>query len=211
MYTFFFTFFSTMVYHRILNVVLCAYSRTLFTHSVYTSLHLLAPDSQLILAPSPLPLGKHKSVVCVSDSVSVACMLSSFFAIPWTVALQAPVSMARISQANFLGKKSPQVRILEWIAICFIHRFTTHSLDAMCKLQFMVFLCQIYFISVQFSPPTLCNPMEYSMPGFPVHHQLPEFTQIHVHQVSDAIQPSHPLSSPSPPTFNLFHHQGLFK
>ena len=46
-----------------------------------------------------------------------------------------------------------------------------------------------------------------SMPGHPVHHQLPEFTQIHVHRVSGAIQPSHPLSSPSPPVFNLFHHQ----
>ena len=50
-----------------------------------------------------------------------------------------------------------------------------------------------------------------SMPGFPVHHQLPELTQTHVHQVSDAIQPSHPLSSPSPPAFNISQHQGLFK
>ena len=59
--------------------------------------------------------------------------------------------------------------------------------------------------------PTLCNPMDCSMPGLPVHHQLPEFTQTHVHQVGDAIQPSHPLSSPSLPTFNLSQHQGLFK
>ena len=49
------------------------------------------------------------------------------------------------------------------------------------------------------------------MPGFPVHHQLPELTQAHVHQVSDTIQPSHPLSSPSPPAFNLPQHQGLFQ
>ena len=53
--------------------------------------------------------------------------------------------------------------------------------------------------------------MNCSMPGLPVQHQLPEFTQTHVHQVSDAIQPSHPLSSPSPPALNLFQHQGLFK
>ena len=58
---------------------------------------------------------------------------------------------------------------------------------------------------------TLCDPMDCSTPGFPVHHQLPELTQTHVHQVSDAIQPSHPLSSPSPPAFNLSQHQGLFK
>ena len=69
--------------------------------------------------------------------------------------------------------------------------------------------------SVQFSSvtqlcPTLCDPMNRSTPGFPVHHQLPEFTQTHVHSVGDAIQPSHPLSSPSLPTFNLPQHQSLF-
>ena len=53
--------------------------------------------------------------------------------------------------------------------------------------------------------------MDFSMPGFPVHHQLPELTQIHVHRVGDAIQPSHPLLSLSPPAFNLSQHQGLFK
>ena len=58
---------------------------------------------------------------------------------------------------------------------------------------------------------TLCDPMNHSMPGLPVHHQLPESTQTHVHWVGDAIQPSHPLSSPSPPAFNLSQHQGLFK
>ena len=59
--------------------------------------------------------------------------------------------------------------------------------------------------------PTLCNPMNGSMPGFPVHHQLPEFTQTHVHQVSDAIQPSHRLLSPSPPAPNPSQHQSLFQ
>ena len=66
------------------------------------------------------------------------------------------------------------------------------------------------FSSVAQSCPTLCNPMDCSTPGFPVHHQLPEFTQTHVHWVDDAIQPSHPLLSPSPPAFNLSQHQGLF-
>ena len=60
------------------------------------------------------------------------------------------------------------------------------------------------------SCPTLCNPMDCSTPGFPVNHQLPEPTQTHVHRVGDAIQPSHPLLSPSP-AFNLFQHQGLFQ
>ena len=68
-----------------------------------------------------------------------------------------------------------------------------------------------WFSSVTQSCPTLCNPMDCSMPGFPVHHQLPEFAQTHVHWVNNAIQPSHPLSSPSPPAFNLSQHQGLFQ
>ena len=58
--------------------------------------------------------------------------------------------------------------------------------------------------------PTLCDPMDCSMPGFPVPHHLPELGQTHVHGVSDAIQPSHPPSSPSPPAFNFPPHQGLF-
>ena len=58
---------------------------------------------------------------------------------------------------------------------------------------------------------TICDPMDCSMPGFPVHHQLPGFAQTHVHWVGDAIQPFHPLSSPSPPAFNLSQHQRLFK
>ena len=69
----------------------------------------------------------------------------------------------------------------------------------------------VWFSSVTQSCPTLCNPMNRSMPGLPDHHQLPEFTQTHVHRVSDAIQPSHPLSSPSLPAFNLSQHQGLFQ
>ena len=65
--------------------------------------------------------------------------------------------------------------------------------------------------SVSQSCPTLCDPMNRSMPGLPVHHQLPEFTQTHGHRVSDAIQPSHPLSSPSPLVPNPSQHQSLFQ
>ena len=67
------------------------------------------------------------------------------------------------------------------------------------------------FSSVTQLCPTLCNPMDCSTPGFPVHHQFPKLAQTHVHQVSDAIQPSHSLLSPSPPAFNLSQHQGLFQ
>ena len=69
----------------------------------------------------------------------------------------------------------------------------------------------VQFSSVTQSCPTLCNPTEYRMTGFPVHHQHPEFTQTRVHWVGDAIQPSHPLSPPSPPALSLSQHQGLFQ
>ena len=73
------------------------------------------------------------------------------------------------------------------------------------------FKYSVQFSSVTQSCPTLCDPMNRSTPGLPVHHQLPEFTQIHVHRVGDAIQPSHPLSSPSPPAPNASQDQGLFQ
>ena len=69
----------------------------------------------------------------------------------------------------------------------------------------------IQFSSVAQSCLTLCDPVNHSTPGLPVYHQLPEFTQIHLHRVSDAIQPSHPLSSPSPPAHNPSQHQSLFQ
>ena len=69
----------------------------------------------------------------------------------------------------------------------------------------------VEFSSVTQSCPTLCDPMNRRTPGLPVHHQVSEFTQTHVHRVSDAIQPSHPLSSPSPPVPNPSQHQSLFQ
>ena len=83
-----------------------------------------------------------------------------------------------------------------------VHRLSIHG--------WIVYL-SVQFSSITQSCPTLCSLMNLSMPGLPVHHQLPEFTQIHVHQVSDAIQPSHPLSSPSPPAPNPSQHQSLFQ
>ena len=69
----------------------------------------------------------------------------------------------------------------------------------------------VYFSSVTQLCPTLCDLMDHSMPGLPVHHQLSKLTQAHVHRVGDAIQPSHSLSSPSPPAFNCSQYQGVFQ
>ena len=88
--------------------------------------------------------------------------------------------------------------------------FTSKSKQVYLKRQSMVLRQFISISSVTQSCPTLCDPMNRSTPGLPVQHQLPESTQTHVHGVSDAIQPSHPLSFPYPPAPNPSQHQGLF-
>ena len=81
----------------------------------------------------------------------------------------------------------------------------------MCSPSLSCISCSVQFSSVAQSCLILFDPMDCSTPGFPVLHQLLELAQTHVHRISDAIQPSHPLSSPSPPAFNLSQHQGLLK
>ena len=81
----------------------------------------------------------------------------------------------------------------------------------MIKAKHLVSSISVQFSSVAQLCPTLCDPMNHSTPGLPVHHQLLELNQTHVHRVGDAIQLSHPLSSPSPAAFNLSQHQGLFQ
>ena len=113
-----------------------------------------------------------------------------------------------------------------WISMCEADTHLLLLLSIFIEIQLIYFICvsftctekwfSYHFSSVQFSSVsqsclTLCNPVKHSTPGLPVHHQLPELTQTHVHQVSDAIQPSHPLSSPSPPARNPSQHQSLFQ
>ena len=108
--------------------------------------------------------------------------------------------------------------IAMWIDMAWYTLHRTKALE--CKFQegkAFVYLIHgfipssVQFSSIVQSSLTLCDSMDCGTPGFPVHHQLLEFTQTHVHRVGDAIRPSHPLSSPSPPTFILSQHQGLFK
>ena len=116
------------------------------------------------------------------------------FATPWTVAYQAPPSMGFSRQEYWSGLSFPSPRDLPDPGI----KPGSPELNAQ-------------FSSVAQLCPTLCDSMNRSTPGLPVHHQLPESSQTHVHRVGDAIQPSYPLSSPSPPALNLSQHQGLFK
>ena len=144
-----------------------------------------------------------------------ACVFSRFscvqlFATPWTVPCQAPLSIGFFRQECWSGLPCPPPGYL---------------LDPGIKLKSPVTAAlQVNSLpaepsgkpwlesSIQLSSClTLLDPMDCSTPGLPVHHQLLELAQTHVHWVSDAIQLSHPLSSPSPPTFNLSQHQGLFQ
>ena len=108
---------------------------------------------------------------------------------------------------------------LFWLNIYYI-KYSTKKKGICNKTEFIAFAIfsvnSFYWGFIQLSSVaqlclTLCDAVNCSMPGLPVHHQLPESTQTHVHWVSDAIQPSQPLSSPSPPALNLSQHQGLFK
>ena len=106
-----------------------------------------------------------------------------------------------------------QARILEWLPFPPPRTLPYPGVKTNllhCR-QILYLLQSVQFGSVSQLCPTLCDPMNCSAPGLPVHHQLPELTQTHVHWVGDAIQPSHPLSSPSPPAPNPSQHQGLFQ
>ena len=97
------------------------------------------------------------------------------------------------------------------VSICGKYIFPALHVQLVCIPRFEMCFCSIQFSSAAQSYPTICDPMNRSMPGLPVHHQLPESTQTHVHCVDNAIQLSHPLSSPSSPTLSLSQHQGLLK
>ena len=134
------------------------------------------------------------------------------FETPWTVAYHAPLPMGFSRQEYGCGLPFPSPEDLpnpgikprspKQKQLSTLYRYfswlSTHLLGV------------IQFSSVAQSCPTLCDPMDRSTPGLPVHHQLPEFTQTQVHRVSDAIQPSHPLSSPSPAPYPS-QHQSLFQ
>ena len=124
--------------------------------------------------------------------------------IPWTVAFQVPLSMG--SQELDMTQQLNHHHSYNWRLEH--HTFRNEQIQQAVENEYS------NSMSVQFSHSVVSNslqPMDCSTPSLPVHHQFLEFTQTHVHWVSDGIQPSHPLSSPSPPAFNLSRHQGLFK
>ena len=174
--------------------------------------------------------GKSTGVVAISFSNTwkwkVKVKLLSrvwLFATPWTAAHQAPLSMGFSRQEYWSGVPLPSPAICNYTGVkCLVaavQRLGGGTEVYCCKIVLSYRKWQTYFMvdfkrfsSVQsLSCVQLCDPMNRSTPGLPVHHQLPEFTQTHIHRVGDAIQPSHPLSSPSPPAPNPSQHQNLFQ
>ena len=143
-------------------------------------------------------------IIFFSVSPCVSCSVIPLFATPWTIAHQGPLSMGFSRQEYWSGLPFPPPGNLPDLGI---------------KLAFLTspalaggfFTTSVQFSSVAQLCLILCDPVNRSTPGLPIHHQLPESTQTHVHRVDDAIQPSHPVSSPSPPALNLSQHQGLFQ
>ena len=181
--------------------------------------------TQLLLPSFPLCHTAHRTLPA-GERAAAQCSLSPLLSLsrPWN-----PTTPQRKLEASSLLPASPLPSPDEGQGQC------PHSVNALQVMlgkrhlgslpkhqplhlsAIMVSPCTLNFnrlqsvSSVAQSCPTLCNPMDCSTLGFPVHHQLPESTHTRVHRVSDAIQPSHPLSSSSSPTFNLSQHQGLFK
>ena len=162
------------------------------------SIELVMPSNHLILCCPLLLLLSILPSIRVFSSESVLHMKWPKY---WSFSLN-------ISSSNeHSGLLSLRIDWLDLIAV----QGTLKSLLQHHSSKASILCFSVQFSSVSQSCATLCDPMKCSMPGLPVHHQLPEFTHIHLHWVGDAIQPSHPLLSPSPPTFNLSQHQSLFK
>ena len=183
----------------------------------------MAPGGMAALSRVAIPM-----LIIIVWSLS----LVRLFATPWTAACQASlsftiywsliklISIESVMLCNLLilcylllllPSIFPSIRIFSNELSALRHRWPKYWSFSISPSNEYPGLISFQFSSVAQSCPTLCDPMNYSTPGLPVHHQLPEFTQAHVHQVGDAIQPSHPLSSPSLPASNPSQHQSLFQ
>ena len=139
----------------------------------------------------PLTPIKHLSLFCVLWSSG--CL----YCVPPKEIYQKVAEISCINSANEVSESG--IKLLSRLSVCILVTWE----------KYLTVLFQRS--SVAQSCPALCDPTDYSTPGFPVHHQLPELVQTHVHWVGGGIQLSHPLLSPSPPAFSLSQHQGLFK
>ena len=148
-------------------------------------------------------LGFSQGLYDIPATASHGLALAKLIPMMWSIEPEKEPQHSRRALANDQMTQS-KCRLLPFI-VCFPLCLLPHYFFLTCTVN------SVQSSSVTQSCLTLCDPMEWSSPGLPVHHQLPELTQTHVYRVGDAIQPSHPLLSPSPPAFNLSRNQGLFK
>ena len=130
----------------------------------------------------------------LSEHVCLSYTTCSYGWSPWEAISEVEISTQECSGGHYFGSRRER------------NRFRQRG-----KLSWCVGISSVQFNSVAQSCPTICDPMNHSMPGLPVHHHLPEFTETHVHRVRDAIHSSHSLSSPSPPAPNPSQHHSLFQ
>ena len=149
---------------------------------------------------------RYCSMFLVQFSLVQSLSHVGLFATPWNAARQASLSITN-------SRSSPKLMSIESV-MPFSHLILCRPLLLLApnpSEHHSLFQWVNSSDQITQSCPPLCDPMKCSMPGLPVHHQLPEFTQTHIHRVNDAIQPSHPLSSPSPLALNPSQHQSLFQ
>ena len=146
----------------------------------------------------------------------LSCFIPMFYLIVYVLVAQSCLTLCDLMGCSPPGSSVHgilQARILEWVATLFSRESSWPRnwawVSCIADRFFTIWALSVQFSSVTQLRPTLCDPMNRRTPGLLVHHQLLEFTQTHVHWVGDAIQPSHPLSSPSPPASNPSQHQGL--
>ena len=163
----------------------------------------------------PPPRRKHLWL-CLRPFSLLASLLSSWGSSTFKNTCSHLAAFSMGLTAEWSPQKLASLWIEVWVCVILKKILFEGSEQPFSERYMSLKISEMFSISIQFSSvtqscPNICSPMDCSTPGLPVHRQLPEFTQTHVHWVNDAIQPSHPLSSPFPPVFNLSPHQGLFK
>ena len=160
------------------------------------------PEPSSLLPPHTIPLGRPNAS---APGIQYRASNLDWRLVSYMILYMFQCHSPKSSRPLPLSQSPKDCSIHQCLSCCLVYRVIV--------IIFLnsIYMCSDQIRSVAHSCPTLCDPMNCSMPGLPVHHQLPEFTQTHVHRVSDSIQPSHPLSSPSPLAPNPSQHQSLFQ